>query len=126
MKKLVIVLAGLISFVFLIYWIAFSQHASFSSSLQKDTVLVRQYSDSAKALLQNKPDSAILLYQKAIRRLEPVSKDLQVRHLLASVYVDLSNAYLPQAKYDQAKELRLKALHLVVGHGFEQAQLLAM
>ena len=112
MKKLTIFFISIIVIAFIIYRISYFHHPSFSSSLQKDTVLAKQYSDSAKALLQNKPDSAILLYNKAINRLEPVSKDIKVRHLLATVYVDLSDAYLPQAKYDKVKELCAKALKI--------------
>jgi len=63
-------------------------------------------------MLQNKPDSAIVLYNKAIKQLEDVPADSKIRHMLATVYVDLSNAYLPQGKYDKVKELCLKALKI--------------
>ena len=112
MKKTILFFISAIVIAILIYWISFSHHSSTSSLLQNDTVLVKQYRDSAQTLLQQKPDSAVLLYTKAIKLLEADSDDPNIRHLLASVYVDLSNVYLPQAKYDKAKALRVQAVQI--------------
>lgn len=112
MKKIVIVLLSVISIGFLVYRITFLHHSTSASKLHNDTISAKLYSDSAKAYVQNKPDLAILWYTKAIKKLESIPPDNNVRHLLASAYVDLSCVYIPQGKYDKAKELRLKALKI--------------
>jgi tetratricopeptide (TPR) repeat protein len=112
MKKKVIVFLSLISIGFSVYWIVFSRHSSFNSSSNNDTIFVKQLCDSAKSIEQSKPDSAVLLYLKAIKKFESLPLDDKTRHLLANVYVDLSCVYIPQGKYDKAKELRIKALRI--------------
>lgn len=112
MKKIVIVLLSVILIGFLVYRITFHHHSTSASKLYNDTISAKLYSDSAKAYAQNKPDLAILWYTKAIKKLESLPSDNRVRHLLASAYVDLSCVYIPQGKYDKAKELRLKALKI--------------
>jgi len=107
-KTLLLFISGLFIAVF-IYWFAIFHHSSTTALLQNDTILAKQTIDSATSLLQQKPEAAVLMYQKAITRLEAVPSDSKIRHLLASAYIDLSNAYLPQANYDIAKEFRLKA-----------------
>ena len=109
MKKLIIFFISAITIAFIIYWIALSHHSYLSPSLENDTIFAKHYSDSAKSLVQKKPDSAILLYVKAIKRLEAVANDNKVHHLLATAYVDLSCVYLAKSNYDKAKELRTKA-----------------
>jgi tetratricopeptide (TPR) repeat protein len=112
MKKIAISFLSVIVLVSLIYWIVSSHHSSSAFRLQKDTIQAKQTCERADRLVQNKPDSAILLYSTAIKKLESVPLDNKVRHLLASVYVDLSNVYLPQGKYNKVKELCVKALKI--------------
>jgi len=112
MKKILLVFISVCSIAFLIYLIAFSHHSSSFVSLQNDTVSIKESLGTAKLLLQNKPDSSILLYQRAIKKLEALPSDSKIRHMLASAYVDLSTVYIPLAKYDKAKELRIKALKI--------------
>ena len=101
MKKTIIIFLSILLVAIIIYCIVTSFHLQAFSSLQNDTLLVKKYSDSAKGLLQNKPDSAILLYNKAVKRLENLPPNHRINHLLASAYVDCSNVYLPQVKYDK-------------------------
>ena len=110
MKKAILVFTTAFAIAFMVFLIAtFHPYSAFLSSTN-DTILVKQVSDSAKRLLQNKPDSAILLYNKAINRLETLQPNPKISHLLASVYVDLSNVYIPLSNYNKAKELRIKAI----------------
>jgi len=110
MKKIVITLLSVVLIGFLVYSITFYHHTSSASNLHNDTISAKLNSDSAKAYVQNKPDLAILWYTKAIKKLESISLDDKIRHLLANTYVELSCVYIPQGKYDKANELRLKAL----------------
>ncbi len=110
--KTTTVIIIVIAVVTVVCFIAFPFHASSSFSLQNDTLLAKQYTDSAELLLQSKPDSAILLYKKAIERLESIPSDKKIRHLLANTYVDLSNVYLLKSKYDETKKLCLQALKI--------------
>jgi len=112
MRKLIIIFLSVIVSATLICWITSSHHSSSTFRSQKDTIQAKQTSERADRLVQNKPDSAILLYSNAIKRLESVPLDNRVRHLLASVYVELSNVYLPQGKYDKVKDLCQKALKM--------------
>ena len=110
MRKIIIGTISIVVTVFLICWILFSRHFSFSSFSHNDVTFVQQLCDSAKGIEQSNPEYAILLYSKAIKKLEPVSSDDKVRHLLASVYIDLSSVYIPQGKYGKVKDLCNKAL----------------
>jgi len=112
MKKILLFFISVCSIALLIYFIAFSHHSSSVVSLNNDTVSIKKSLDSASALLQNKPDSSILLYTKAIKQLGSLPSDSKIRHLLASAYVDLSTVYLPLAKYEMAKDQRIKALYV--------------
>ena len=112
MKKIVLFFISVCSIAFLIYFFASTHHYSSLGSSQNDTVSIKKSLCSAKALIQNKPDSAILLYQNAIKRLKTLPSDAEIRHMLASAYVDFSTVYLPLAKYDMAKEQLIKALYV--------------
>lgn len=109
MKKKSLVFLTVISIGFLTYWIVSPPYSFIGSKSKNDTLWAKKYSDSAKVLVQNNPESAIILYKKAIKKLESVPADDKVRHLLANTYVDLSSVYIPQGKYDKAKQLRDKA-----------------
>lgn len=116
MRKLVILLISIISILLVIYLVGFKSKSGslFEASwLNNDSTFVKQLCDSAKSIEQSNPDSAILLYTKAIKKLESIPSDDMILHSLASVYIDLSTVYIPQGKYDKAKELRLKALKIV-------------
>jgi len=116
MKKTLLFFISVCSIAFLIYLIAFSHHSTFSGTFQNDTVSIKKSLGSAKALLQNKPDSSILLYTNTIKRMETLPSDAKVRHLMASAYLDLSTVYIPLSNYDKAKELRIKALNIAGVH----------
>jgi tetratricopeptide (TPR) repeat protein len=110
MKKAILVFTTAVAIAFIVYLIApFHPYSAILSS-HNDTTLIKQYTDSAQKLLQTKPESAILLYKKAIKRLENLPPNSNINHLLATVYIDLSNVYISQSKYDEAKALRIKAL----------------
>ena len=110
MKKKLLFFISVGSISLLIYFITCSHHSSSFAFMQNDTIFIKKTLDSAKTLLQNKPDSSILLYNKAIKELETLPSDAKIRHLLASACVDLSTVYLPLSNYDKAKKLRIKAL----------------
>lgn len=113
-RKKVIVCASIISILIVVYLVGFKRDSASlfetTSSIKNDTAFVRQLCDSAKSIEQSNPDSAILLYAKAIKKLESVPSDDKIRHLLASVCIDLSSVYIPQSKYSKVKELCNKAL----------------
>jgi tetratricopeptide (TPR) repeat protein len=109
-KKTAIVL-----FFFLVAGILFyrqfsAPHLISATGSDNDTILVKQHCESAKALQQNNPDSAIIEYQKAIQLLEDIPKNDRIKHLLATVYLDLSYVYLPKGNYDLLKEYAHKGL----------------
>lgn len=60
-------------------------------------------------LQKSNPDSAIIIYQKAILCLEGMPKNERVRHQLAITYLDLSNLYISKGDYDKQKEYARKA-----------------
>lgn len=115
MRKVVILFISIISILFVVCLVG-SKRGSISffgpSQFKYDSTNVKQLCDSAKKIEQSDPDSAILLYTKAIKELEAVPFDHKIRHSLASVYIDLSTVYIPQGKYDKSKELRLNALKI--------------
>ena len=112
MKKIIILLVSFAALSFLIYWLS-NQYKYNSTKYFQDNILLSQHSiDSAQAFIQIKPDSAIMLYNLAIKRLESVPSDSKIRHQLATVYIDLSTVYLPKAAYEKAKELRKKAIEI--------------
>jgi len=113
MRKIVILFLSIFSILVIAYWAGFKRDSVslFEASwLRNDTAYVKQLCDSAKSIEQSNPDSAILLYNRAIKKLESAPSDNKIRHLLATIYINLSSVYLPQSKYIKAKELCNKAL----------------
>jgi len=119
MKKIIILLISFAALSFLLYWLS-NQYKYNSTKYFEDNILLSNQSiDSAHSFLHTKPDSAIMLYNSAIKRLETFPADSKIRHQLATVYFDLSTVYLPKAAYEKAKELRNKALKIAGKHDLD-------
>jgi len=113
MKKKTIALLLLIVVGVLIYCVSFNSHIfSGINSPYSDTIQVKQLCESAKALQQNNPDSAIVEYQQAIQFLENLPKNDRISHLLAATYLDLSYLYILKSDFDQQKEYAQKGLSI--------------
>lgn len=126
MKKKTIVLLLLIVVGVLIYCVSFNSHIfSGINSPYSDTILVKQFCESAKTLQQNNPDSAIIEYQKAIQLLENIPKNDRINYLLAATYLDLSYLYIIKGDFDQQKEYAQKGLS-IAGQGDKELNALGL
>ena len=113
MKKIAITTLLLIVAGVLIYRLFLSPHFfPAANSLHNDTIMVKQYCESAKALQQNNPDSAIIEYRKAIQLLEGIPKNDRLKHLLATTCLDLSYLYISKGDYDRQKEYARKGVSI--------------
>lgn len=77
-----------------------------------DTTAARKYFDTAKKLKGEHPDSAIKVWFKTIKLLQPLKKDKRLNSLLASTYIQVAGTYCNSGDFTNAEKYNSLAMAL--------------